>query len=153
MADLTITYTVDESAATVFNAITNVRGWWSEGVQGDTAALNDEFVYRYQHYHYSKHRLIELVPNKKVVWSTEESTLTFINNKHEWVGTTISFEIASKQGTTELRFIHHGLTPACDSYDACSNGWAQYVGDSLRSLITTGTGKPDKKEDALTSVQ
>jgi uncharacterized protein YndB with AHSA1/START domain len=148
-SDLTITYTVEESPETVFNAITNVRGWWSEGVQGNTRRLNDVFIYRYQHYHVSKHKLIEVVPNQKVVWSTEDSSLNFINHKQEWNGTVISFEITPKDGRTELRFTHYGLTPACDSYDACSNGWAQYVGGSLRSLITTGKGKPDKKEDAM----
>lgn len=146
MSNLTITYTVDESPETVFNAITNVRDWWSEGVQGATKQLNDVFVYRYQHYHYSKHKLIEVVPNEKVVWSTEDSTLTFVDHKHEWIGTTISFEILPKNGKTELKFTHHGLVPSLDSYDACSNGWAQYVGGSLRSLITTGKGQPDKKE-------
>ena len=148
MSNLTITYTVDESAETVFNAITNVRGWWSEGLKGSSARLNDEFTYRYQHYHVSKHKLIEVVPNKKIVWSTEDSSLNFVDDKNEWTGTIITFDIAPKGNKTELRFEHHGLTSECECYDACSNGWAQYVGGSLRNLITTGKGKPDKVEDA-----
>jgi hypothetical protein len=56
------------------------------------------------------------------------------------------FEIKSKDGKTELRFTHIGLVPTFECYGGCSGAWGFYINDSLRSLITTGKGAPNKKE-------
>jgi hypothetical protein len=34
-----------------FNSINNVRGWWSENIEGGTDLLNDEFTYRAKDMH------------------------------------------------------------------------------------------------------
>ncbi len=75
-SDLTLTQVVDQPASQVFKAITNVRGWWSEEIEGGTENLNDVFNYH---------------------------------------------------------------------YEICSNAWSQYFLHSLKSLITTGKGKPNGK--------
>ena len=59
---------VDQTPEEVFNAINNVRGWWSEEIEGGTDKLNDEFNYHYKDVHISKMKLIEVIPDKKVVW-------------------------------------------------------------------------------------
>lgn len=146
--DLTIIFQVDQTPEEVFNAITNVRGWWSEGVKGGTDKLNDEFVYQYRDIHRSTQKLVELVPGKKVVWLVTDSTLTFIEDRSEWNGTKITFEISQKDNRTEVHFTHYGLTDSSECFDACTDGWGQYVGKSLRRLITTGKGQPDTKADA-----
>ena len=64
----TTTITVDQTPEQVFNAITNVRGWWSEEITGGTEKLNDEFGYHYQDVHHCKMKLTEVVPGKKMVW-------------------------------------------------------------------------------------
>lgn len=33
-ADYTFTYAVPQSAVEVYDAVTNVRGWWSQRIQG-----------------------------------------------------------------------------------------------------------------------
>ena len=66
--DFTTTILVDQSPKEVFNAVNNVGGWWQGEITGNTAQLDDEFSYRMKDIHYSKQRLIELIPNKKVVW-------------------------------------------------------------------------------------
>jgi len=134
----------DQSAKEVFDAVTNVRGWWSETVEGGTRNLNDEFVYRYADLHYSKQKLTEVIPNKKVVWLVTDSNLTFVEDKNEWTGTHVIFEITEKAGQTQLSFTHVGLSPQVECYKACSGGWTFYL-QSLCALITTGKGNPDLK--------
>ena len=44
-----------------------VFGWWSGNIEGGTAKFGDEFTYLYQDIHYSRQRLVEVVPDKEVV--------------------------------------------------------------------------------------
>jgi uncharacterized protein YndB with AHSA1/START domain len=141
--NFTTTILVDQSPEEVFNAINNVRGWWGAGVTGGTEKLNDEFVYKHVPYHYSKQRLTEVVPNKKLVWLVTESELSFTEDKNEWENTKIIFEIEKKGKQTALQFTHEGLTPSCDCFEDCSHGWNHYL-QSLLQLIATGKGNPDE---------
>ncbi len=142
--NLTASFTVDQTPEEVFVAINNVRGWWSGEVEGSTEKLGDEFTYRYKDIHYSKQRIIESIPGKRVVWLVLDSRLSFIKDKTEWNGTRITFEIDKKNGKTEIRFTHVGLVPADECFSACSDAWSSYIKGSLRSLIKTGKGQPNK---------
>ena len=72
--------------------------------------------------------------------------INFVEDKDEWNGTDMVFEIARKKiGKTELRFTHVGLRPAIECYGKCAGASGFYVNDSLRSLITTGKGDPNEK--------
>ena len=144
--NFTTSILVDQTPKEAFDAVTNVRGWWSGQIEGGTEKLGDEFTYRYKEVHYSKQRLIEVIPDTKVVWLILDSYLQFVDDKSEWNGTTITFEISRKGDKTEVRFTHVGLVPEYQCYGACSNAWGSYINNSLRSLITTGEGHPNKKE-------
>ncbi len=144
--DFTTTVTVGQSPKEVFDAINNVRAWWSGEIDGNTDKLGAEFTYNYRDLHRSSQKITELVPGRKVVWHVLDSRLNFVKDKAEWNGTDIVFEIARKNNKTELRFTHVGLVPALECYDDCSDGWSFYIKDSLRRLITTGKGQPNLKE-------
>jgi len=144
--DLTITFSVDQTPEEAFEAITNVRGWWSGEIEGPTDKLGGDFTYRYQNIHYSKQKVTELVPGRRVVWLVLDSFLDFIEDKREWNGTKVTFDIARKGGKTEVRFTHAGLVPTHECYGACSNAWSSYIRGSLRSLIATGKGQPNAEE-------
>jgi len=146
MNDLNFTFTVDQTPDEAFAAINNVRGWWSGEIEGSTDKLGDEFTYRYGDVHYSKQTITALIPGKKVVWLVLDAYLNFVEDKSEWKGTKVTFEIAEKGGKTEVRFTHVGLVPDHECYGACSNAWSSYINGSLRSLITTGKGRPNEKE-------
>ncbi|MRG45247.1 SRPBCC domain-containing protein [Chitinophaga sp. SYP-B3965] len=144
--DFTTSFLVDQSPEEVFDAITNVRGWWSQNVKGGTAQLNDEFTYSYGDDHRCKMKLIEVVPGKKMVWKVLDNYFSFTKDKSEWIGDTINFEVSAKDGKTQLHFVHKGLVPDQECYDACYAGWSQYINGSLGNLITTGKGQPNPKE-------
>jgi hypothetical protein len=146
-SDFSTTLLVDQTPEEAFNAITNVRGWWSEEIEGATEKLNDEFTYHYQDVHQSKMKLIEVVPYKKVVWLVLDNYFQFTKDKSEWKGTKISFDISKQHDKTQIRFTHLGLVPEYECFGICSNAWTKYIQQSLGSLITAGKGQPNPKED------
>jgi hypothetical protein len=149
--DFTTTLSVDQSPKQVFDAISNVRSWWSEEIKGGTSKLNDEFAYQYNDVHRCKMKLIEVVPDKKVVWLVLDNYFSFTKDRSEWTGTKVVFEISEQDNKTQLRFTHQGLVPEYECYTACVNGWSQYIERSLLNLITTGKGQPNSRETAYTT--
>lgn len=137
---------VDQTPNEAFEAINNVRAWWDGEIEGHTHELNDEFTYRYKDVHYSKQKLIEVVPGSRVVWLVMDSRLNFVKDKSEWTGTKIIFEISKQADKTQIRFTHLGLVPEYQCFDACSNAWSEIITDSLRNLITTGKGQRTFKD-------
>jgi hypothetical protein len=139
----TTALSVDQTPEEAFAAINNVRGWWSGEIEGSAGKLGDEFIYRYKDVHRSKQKITEFIPGKKVVWHVLDSQLSFVEDKSEWNGTNIVFEISRKDGKTEVRFTHVGLVPQYECFGSCSNAWGTLVNGNLRKLITTGKGQPD----------
>ena len=138
--DFTTSIMVYKSPTEVFEAINNARGWWQGEFVGNTNKLDDEFTYQVADVHFSKQRIIELVPDKKVVWLVTESKINFVADKNEWLNTKLIFEITRVDGKTKVTFTHQGLVPAIECYGGCSGAWESLVGKSLFSFITTGKG-------------
>lgn len=144
--NFTVAFTVNQTAEDVFNAINNVPAWWTENINGSSRQTGDEFDVRFGDVHYSRQRLVEVVPAKKIIWLVTDSRLNFLKDKNEWTGTTIRFDINEQNGQTQVRFTHEGLVPGIECFDACSNAWSHYINGSLQSLLTTGKGSPEKRE-------
>lgn len=144
----TTSFVVDQTPDEVFDAIANVRGWWSGEIDGVTDTLGAEFTYRYKNLHDTTQKITEWVPGKKAVWHVVDSHINFVRNTTEWNHTDIVFEITRKNGQTELRFTHVGLVPTIECYGGCSGAWGFFINDSLRSLITTGKGQPNQQDHA-----
>ena len=90
----TTSFIVEQSPQEVFAAINNVRDWWTGDIEGNTTELGDEFTYRYEDIHRSTQKIIESIPDERVVWHVEDAYLSFADDKTEWIGTDIIFEIA-----------------------------------------------------------
>ncbi|MFX7756187.1 hypothetical protein ABTJ91_21060, partial [Acinetobacter baumannii] len=71
----TTTILVNELPEKVFEAINNVSEWWQGEIKGKSHEIGDEFEYRMMSFHYSKQKVVEMIPNKRVVWLVTESDL------------------------------------------------------------------------------
>jgi Activator of Hsp90 ATPase homolog 1-like protein len=140
------TLSVDQTADEVFAAINDVRRWWSEDIEGSTDSLGEEFSYHNMPVHRCTIRVTELVPGERVVWHVMDNFFAFTEDKTEWKGTEIRFDISRRGDKTELIFTHLGLVPDYECFDVCSNAWGFYVNTSLRGLIRTGKGLPNQLE-------
>lgn len=133
-------FSVKKSPHEVFKAVTNVRGWWSQNIQGDTEKQGDEFIFEVPGIHFSRQKLVEVIPDHRVVWLVTEADMPFLKDRSEWVNTKVIFDIANDNGKTKLTFTHEGLVPQLECYNACMPAWTQYIEHSLYRLVTTGEG-------------
>jgi hypothetical protein len=78
--NFTTSFLVDQSPEEVFNAVNNVRGWWSGEIYGDTDKLDAVFEYRYQELHRSVQKITEFAPGKRVVWHIVDGHLNFVRD-------------------------------------------------------------------------
>nr|WP_295922119.1 SRPBCC domain-containing protein [uncultured Dyadobacter sp.] len=141
--DFSTTILVDHTQEEAFQAVTNVRGWWSEEIEGDTDRLDAVFNYHFEDVHRCRIKIAELVPREKVVWLVLDNYFKFTEDETEWTGTSMVFEVSAKGSQTQVTLTHVGLVPAYECYKICRDAWTFYIQDSLFNLITTGKGKPN----------
>lgn len=137
----TTTITVAAAPQEAFDAITDVAGWWGR-ITGSTVAVGDEFVYVVPGLHYSGFRVTEFAPPHRTSWLVTGSYLDFVDDKQEWNGSTVRFEVEAVGDGSRITFTHEGLHPADECYDTCSNAWAMFVNGSLKAFIESGKGTP-----------
>ena len=123
----------------VFEILLDVKQWWSglyeETIKGKSRKEEDEFTFKAGGgLHFTKQKLIELVPGKKIVWLVTESELTFLSDPGEWVGTKLRFDVLPNGKYTEVTFTHEGLVPQIECYNNCSAAWTGYL-DNLKKAL------------------
>lgn len=139
--DYNVSITVDATAHEAFESINSISKWWTEDVEGSSQKPGDEFTVRFGDIHVSTQKIIEVIPDKKVVWLVTDSKLNFIKDKDEWTKTTIEFDISNIDNKTQIHFTHFGLVPEVECYNSCKKGWNYYI-ESLYKLLTEGKGTP-----------
>ena len=138
----TKTVVVDATPEALYAAVTDVRGWWSGDIVGDTGRAGDEFDYAYQDLHECRIRVTEAVAGERVVWEVLENRFSFTEDPAEWVGTRMVFAIDPLPAGAMLTFTHVGLVEEHECYGVCVQGWDFYIGASLRRLVESGAGEP-----------
>ena len=126
---------VEKSPDDVFNYVINLSQWWPEEFEGEDIKLNDEFVFRSGDSHYSKNKVIEFVPNKKVIWLVTESIRRTDN--YEWTGTKMIFELVPKDGSTMLKFTYDGVVLE-NEYDRLVQICDMTIKEKLYNFIVNG---------------
>ena len=129
----------------MFDSICKVNDWWGNA-EGETTKTGDEFVYRVGTT-WVRFRIAEIIPAKRIVWQTVDCDLPWLQDRKEWNGTSVAFDISPVTEGAQLNMTHHGLTPEKECYENCKLGWNHFAGNSLKSLITTGVGMLDKPKE------
>lgn len=138
--DYTLSILIDKSPEEVFKDLNNVRRWWQGEIHGQTEKPGDEFTYQMAGFHFSRQKIVQSIPEKKVVWLVTESEISFVDDKNEWLNTKIVFDISQEKDRTRLTFTHQGLVPELECYSACSGAWQMLIERSLLSYFKTGKG-------------
>ncbi len=145
----TVLIKVSKSPQEVFTDLKDVTKWWSKDFEGNCSQLNDEFVIYHPNRHYSKQKLVEVIPNKKLVWLVTDSNLYWLqNDQHEWTNTKMIFELTKESDETILHFTHEGLLPGMESYSMCQKGWIMIITNWLLYFIANGSESPEMTQEA-----
>src|SRR5690606_6043437 len=105
--NFTYSFNIVRSPEEIFGLLLDPNKWWigfhEETITGTSTAINDEFSFLAGGgVHFTKQRLIELLPHSKIVWLVFESNLTFIDDPKEWVNTKIRFDITRQAEKTKV---------------------------------------------------
>jgi hypothetical protein len=141
----TATIEVAKPPREAFDRITAITKWWvspASDFEGRSTKLGDEFVIRHGDVHYSRHKLIEVVPDKKLVWLITDSKLRWLEkDPHEWTDTRLAFELTPRGDTTVIRFTHEGLVAGKECYEKVAQSWNKVIKEWLYDFITHGTAR------------
>ena len=132
MPDIRHLVFIKSSPDKIYEAITTQKGiacWWSVH---NNAKPETGSVYRisFGGDYYKEIQVIELVPNKKVVWKILQAT-------PEWLNTIVTFDISLGKNKTELRFNHSGWKAYNDMFDECNHHWGLFL-QSLKAYVEKG---------------
>jgi len=125
-----------------FEGINRVNEWWAKNTEGSTEKLNDVFTVRFSSGTFVTFEVTESIPGKKIAWHVKDCYLPWLNNKTEWTGTTVMFEISPLGDGTQITMTHVGLVPALECFDDCEVGWNEHFKESLLQLLTEKAGAP-----------
>ncbi|MES2110665.1 MAG: SRPBCC domain-containing protein [Bacteroidota bacterium] len=134
----TVAIEVAKSPAEVFKCVNTPGKWWPEDVDGESTKLDDEFVFTSGDSHYSKNKIIELIPNQKVVWLVTDSIRKTDN--FSWTDTKFIFELTPEGDNTKLEFTYDGFI-LDDEADRLIEVCDMVIKDMLYNFITQGKAK------------
>jgi hypothetical protein len=135
-----ITTSVTPQAA--FEKISRVSQWWAKDFEGKSDEPNDVFTVRFKNGDWYTIKIAELIPGKKILWDVIDAEQTWHEDRKEWAGTNIVFEISPLKNGSKVTLTHSGLTPEAECYDKCKMGWDYLMQKSLSMFLTEGIGLP-----------
>jgi hypothetical protein len=89
--------TADIPQSEAFDKIGRVLEWWGTDFQGQSRTVGDVFTVRFRSGDVYTIKLVDVVPDKKVVWQVIESIRPSLKHETEWTGTQIVREISSQK--------------------------------------------------------
>src|ERR1700761_7370842 len=121
--------TVNKPTNEVYNAITrHIADWWSNDLTGAAAKAGDSFNIAFNNTR-KTFEIKEAIPNNRVVWKCTKAYIDYdpLQNKSEWVGTEMIWNLSHADNGTTLTFVHDGLNQELECYDICESGWNHFI--------------------------
>jgi uncharacterized protein YndB with AHSA1/START domain len=122
-----------------YQALTTLEGlsgWWSQKTEGENE-IGGVVQFRFGAGGFDMN-VLELEPNKRVLWEV-------VDGPEEWIGTKVSWDLKQEGDYTVILFQHQGWREPVEFMHHCSTKWAIYL-MSLKSLLETGVGAPDPND-------
>ncbi|HEX4206978.1 MAG TPA: SRPBCC domain-containing protein [Ktedonobacteraceae bacterium] len=129
-----ITTTV--SAEEAFQKISSPSIWWTANIKGSAKNLNDVFT-MFTERDTVTLQVVEVVPNKKLVWLVTDCQMLWLKDPTEWKNTQMVFEISEGSQQTSIDMTHVGLVPEVECYHVCEPGWNGHL-NNLAAWLETG---------------
>src|SRR3546814_926265 len=153
--DFTCGFTVDQAPDMVFAAICNVRGWWSDDINGNADRDGDQFVQLVRDLHRCEIGIKQMVGDRagaesvykeegtgrKIVWCVCHIHFSLARSATQGTGTAYASGITTSGDRTGLCFPRLRLVPAYSCDDVCRDGWSTSIA-RLSYLGATGEGRP-----------
>ena len=137
---LSITTSVTPQGA--FEKISRVSQWWAKDFEGKSDEPNDVFTVRFKSGYWYTIKITELIPGEKLVWDVIDADQTWHEDRDEWKGTKIVWEITPTKSGSKVTMTHQGLVPAFECYEKCTGGWDYLIKQSLYKYLTEKKGMP-----------
>jgi uncharacterized protein YndB with AHSA1/START domain len=138
MPDIRHRVTITAPLREVYEAIATPEGisqWWTrDGVEGESAEGSRLRFFFGQPEPAAVMEVTRLEPAGTVRWSC-------VGGADEWVGTTLSFDLARADTETVVLFTHAGWRDPSEFMAHCSARWAYFL-LSLKRYLETGKGTP-----------
>ena len=139
---------IDAPRENVFQAITERRGldaWWGPTLTGEPQV---GYVVEFGHLGPGspplKMRIMDLVPNERLLWRCISDFIEPENPASEWLGTQLLFELKAGDGVTVVQFQHTGWPKGARWYPFCNYQWGVAL-TSLKHYCETGaSGHPEE---------
>jgi uncharacterized protein YndB with AHSA1/START domain len=130
---------IDSDGAAVWDALTTeagLAGWWTSQVSVDGAGAGTRVSFVFGGDFNPVMQVTEAADGQRLAWRC-------IDGHDNWKDNTFTFELAGlPDGRTRLRFTQDYATELSDDdYGIYNFNWGYYL-ESLRLLLTTGTGQP-----------
>ena len=133
---------VNAAPKTAYEKIAKVDGWWAKNFSGKALHENDTFKVNFGET-FVDFKITEAIPGKKAIWHVTDCHLDWINNKKEWQGTEVVWELTPDKEGTKIKMTHEGLVPEVECYEDCETGWNGHVKGSLVAFINENKGRPE----------
>lgn len=128
--------TTTASAEEAFQKIASPSIWWTANIEGSAKNLNDVFAMRTERDTLT-FQVVEVVPNKKLVWLVTDCQMLWLKDTAEWKNTRLVFEISEGNQQTRIDMTHVGLVPGVECYNVCEPGWNNHL-STLAAWLETG---------------
>lgn len=131
-----ITGTSPQDVYRALTTIDGLAGWWTTDTTGD-AGLGSVIQFRFLPGGFDM-KVIDQRPDEHVRWEV-------VDGPEEWIGTTITWDLAREGDWTIVMFGHLGWRDRGAFMHHCSTKWATYL-MSLKALLETGVGAPSPRD-------